>query len=165
MDSTYVIQNLHEQTVKQASLHVPHPDPNCLSQNGETILREFAAPCSPQSVCVLSSQATRPCWMTGAMGKQYVYSQHQRMACAVVGIAPVENQLMIHACPQGLLINWTPALALPFLSTLLEHFVCRQCSLAPRQLLFCHTLSTWRESSLPWIPICSQIPQKHLYSK
>lgn len=62
----------------------------------------------------------------------------------MVGIAPVENQLMIHACPQGLLINWTPALALPFLSTLLERFVCRQCSLAPCQLLFCHTLSTWR---------------------
>ena len=86
--------------------------------------------------------------MTVAMGKQYVYSQHQSMVCTLWLALPQQRigrqwRNLAWAAASDSQLDDCPCFPLPVYAPQFEHLVCRQYSLAPGQLLLCDTLSRW----------------------
>lgn len=108
--------------------------------------------------------------MTVVMGKQYVYSQHQSMVCALWLALPLQSEQAAEKCarPPGLTTKWLrPLLCLTWPHLSIEALGLQGNILWLQVNFFSVTLSAGRVqggSGLLWTQFCSQIPQKHLSS-
>lgn len=152
------------------------PSPS-LSQNEKSTQfpRGFALPCSWQSVCTLWEQSAHarklhPVWMTAVMRKQYVYNQHQSMACALwlaLTHHRVSKQLRNLVWPPGLdnPLDYCPCFLLPVRSLNLSiwsagNILCLQANFFSGTLL---AGGVEAGSGLSRTKIFSQVPQMYLF--